>query len=48
MARHEQTALSDQDNGLLLSDDYRPEEHDEYFLALATYVCDGLDACGSE
>lgn len=48
MARHEQTALSDQDNGLLLSDDYRPEEHGEYFLALAKFVCDGLDACGYE
>ena len=48
MARHEQTALSDQDNGLLLSDDYVPGEHDEYFLALANFVCDGLDACGYE
>jgi CBS domain-containing protein len=48
MARHEQTALSDQDNGLLLSDEFRPEEHDEYFLAMAKFVCDGLDACGYE
>ncbi len=48
MARNEQTALSDQDNGLLLSDEFRPEEHDEYFLALAKFVCDGLDACGYE
>ena len=48
MARYEQTALSDQDNGLLLSDEFRPEEHDEYFLALAKFVCDGLDACGYE
>ena len=36
------------DNGLLLSDEFRPEEHDEYFLAMAKFVCDGLDACGYE
>lgn len=46
LARFEQTALSDQDNGLLLSDDYDPEQHGEYFEQLARYVCDGLDACG--
>jgi CBS domain-containing protein len=48
MARFEQTALSDQDNGLLLSDDFRPDEHDEYFQALGKFVSDGLDACGYE
>ena len=46
-ARKEQTAHTDQDNALLLSDDVRPE-HDEYFSALATYVCDGLNVCGYE
>jgi len=46
-ARHEQTAHSDQDNALLLSDE-ADEEHDPYFLDLATFVCDGLDACGYE
>jgi CBS domain-containing protein len=45
-ARHEQTALSDQDNALLLSEDYRPEEHDAYFGALARFVNDGLAGCG--
>jgi len=44
-ARREQTAHSDQDNALLLSDDFRPE-HDAYFEQLARFVCDGLDACG--
>ncbi|GAA0419302.1 putative nucleotidyltransferase substrate binding domain-containing protein [Cocleimonas flava] len=45
-ARNEQTAHSDQDNALILSDDYVEEKHDEYFLALAKFVSDGLDACG--
>ncbi len=45
-ARHEQTALSDQDNALLLSDELRPEEHAAYFAALARFVNDGLAACG--
>ncbi|MDX1605618.1 MAG: putative nucleotidyltransferase substrate binding domain-containing protein [Candidatus Competibacterales bacterium] len=46
LARYEQTALSDQDNGLLLHDDYDPERHGDYFERLARFVCDGLDACG--
>lgn len=45
-ARNEQTALSDQDNCLLLSDDYDERRHGEYFAELARGVCDGLDACG--
>jgi len=43
--RQEQSAKSDQDNALLISDDFRPE-HDEYFSELARFVNDGLDACG--
>jgi CBS domain-containing protein len=46
-ARHEQTAHSDQDNALLLSDE-ATEEHAPYFKELAEFVCDGLDACGYE
>jgi len=46
-ARHEQTAHSDQDNALLLSDE-ATDDHDAYFEALAEFVCDGLDACGYE
>jgi len=44
--RHEQTAHSDQDNALILADDFRPEVHGDWFAALAERVCDGLDACG--
>nr|CAA6809975.1 MAG: Predicted signal-transduction protein containing cAMP-binding and CBS domains [uncultured Thiotrichaceae bacterium] len=46
MARREQTAHSDQDNGMILSDDYVPELHEAYFINIANFVCDGLDACG--
>ncbi|MEM8554919.1 MAG: DUF294 nucleotidyltransferase-like domain-containing protein [Pseudomonadota bacterium] len=43
--RREQTGVSDQDNCIIL-DDRATEEDDVYFKALATFVCDGLDACG--
>ncbi len=46
MARSEQIAHSDQDNLLILSDDYQQDLHGEYFSKLAKYVCDGLNACG--
>ncbi|MFV0680736.1 DUF294 nucleotidyltransferase-like domain-containing protein [Ottowia sp.] len=45
-ARMEQTAKSDQDNCLLLSDDFDAATHDDYFKALARSVNAGLDACG--
>lgn len=45
-ARHEQTALSDQDNCLILHDDFNESEHGAHFRALARFVCDGLNACG--
>jgi CBS domain-containing protein len=45
-ARNEQTAKSDQDNCMVLDDHYNETLHGEYFMALATFVCDGLDACG--
>ena len=44
-ARQEQTSCSDQDNGLIISDEMKPE-HDEWFKALATFVSDGLADCG--
>jgi CBS domain-containing protein len=44
-AREEQSLKTDQDNGLVYADD-APADSDEYFKALATFVCDGLDACG--
>ena len=44
-ARSEQTSHTDQDNGLIISDDLK-EEDKPWFEALAKFVCDGLDACG--
>ena len=44
-ARLEQSAHSDQDNALIISD-RMSEEDDAYFAALAKSVNDGLDACG--
>lgn len=44
--RNEQTARSDQDNCLVISNDYRPEEHGAWFEAFAKKVCDGLDTAG--
>jgi CBS domain-containing protein len=43
--RWEQGLSSDQDNALVLDDSVRPE-HEAYFRALATRVCDGLAAAG--
>lgn len=43
--RFEQSAKSDQDNALVLSDKATAED-DAYFAALAGIVNDGLDACG--
>ena len=45
-ARHEMSIHSDQDNALVISDEYDPLQHGPYFEQLATFVCDGLDACG--
>lgn len=43
--RREQTGVSDQDNCLILDEAARPADK-EYFQALASFVTDGLDACG--
>lgn len=43
--RREQTGVSDQDNCIIL-DDRATDDDQTYFKALATFVCDGLDACG--
>lgn len=45
-ARQEQTALSDQDNCMVIADSYDPACHAAYFRALAEEVCDGLNTCG--
>lgn len=44
-AREEQTARTDQDNGMVLARNPRGEET-KYFSQLAKFVCDGLDALG--
>ena len=44
-ARREQTSHSDQDNALIISDEFT-SEHGSYFESLARFVNDGLNACG--
>jgi CBS domain-containing protein len=46
VARQEQLLVSDQDNAMVLANDFDPVRHDAYFKALATRVSDGLDRCG--
>lgn len=46
MARQEQLAVTDQDNALILDNSFDPMQHDTWFKALATFVCDGLARCG--
>lgn len=45
-ARREQSVHSDQDNALILADDYDPTAHGAYFEALSRQVSAGLNACG--
>jgi CBS domain-containing protein len=44
--RQELTLRSDQDNALILADDYVPARHADYFAQLAGEVSEGLAACG--
>lgn len=44
--RQEQTALSDQDNCMILHDSYDEAQHGEYFRNFTRFVCGGLNACG--
>lgn len=46
LARQEQTAVSDQDNCLILDDGYDPTSDGAYFDELSRLVCNGLHACG--
>ncbi|WP_395007057.1 DUF294 nucleotidyltransferase-like domain-containing protein, partial [Cypionkella sp.] len=43
--RREQTGVSDQDNCLIIHDSATDDDM-KYFAQLATFVCDGLNACG--
>jgi CBS domain-containing protein len=44
--RRELMLNSDQDNALVLADDYQAPVHGEYFAQLAEHVCHGLADCG--
>ncbi len=46
LARNEQTVHSDQDNALILSNEYDEAIHESYFQKLSQFVSDGLNACG--
>ncbi len=46
LGRREQLLHSDQDNVLLLSDDFDNDKHGQYFESLTKYVSDGLNDCG--
>lgn len=46
MARDDQSITTDQDNALVLSDEFDVEQHDTYFAELAKRLSDGLAACG--
>ncbi len=46
MARDEQLIVTDQDNALILDNQFEPDKHDVYFSKLAKFVSDGLAACG--
>ncbi|ETI60918.1 putative nucleotidyltransferase substrate binding domain-containing protein [Marinomonas profundimaris] len=45
-AREEQTIKTDQDNAMILSDEYDEQQHGEYFNKLSDWVCHNLDLCG--
>lgn len=46
MARDEQLIVTDQDNAIILDDNYIERLHGDYFEKLAKFVCDALDKCG--
>ncbi len=46
MARQEQGVLTDQDNALVIDNQFNPELHDAYFHSLAQFVTHGLARCG--
>ncbi|MBK5970295.1 MULTISPECIES: DUF294 nucleotidyltransferase-like domain-containing protein [Thiorhodovibrio] len=46
LARNDQSITTDQDNAMVLHDDFEPKRHGDYFKELARFVSDGLNACG--
>ncbi|OIQ24589.1 DUF294 nucleotidyltransferase-like domain-containing protein [uncultured Vibrio sp.] len=46
MGRDEQLIVTDQDNAIILDDNYNHDKHNAYFEKFAKYICDGLAKCG--
>ncbi len=46
MARNEQLIVTDQDNAIILHNDFQEDRHGHYFEELARFVSDGLAECG--
>ncbi len=46
MGRDEQLLVTDQDNAIILDDEYDEKRHGDYFAKFAKIICDGLDKCG--
>ncbi len=46
MGRDEQLLVTDQDNAIILDDEYDEKLHGDYFAKFAKIICDGLDKCG--
>jgi CBS domain-containing protein len=46
MARDEQLIITDQDNALILDNNYDHNHHGKYFEELSAFLSDGLAACG--
>ncbi|SJL83194.1 DUF294 nucleotidyltransferase-like domain-containing protein [Vibrio palustris] len=46
MGRDEQLVVTDQDNAIILDDNYNEEKHGAYFEKMAHFICDALNQCG--
>ncbi|PST93895.1 cyclic nucleotide-binding protein [Photobacterium sp. NCIMB 13483] len=46
MARDEQLIVTDQDNAIILDNNFNYDKHNAYFEQLSKFVCDGLAECG--
>ncbi|CAA0078220.1 Hypoxic response protein 1 [Zhongshania aliphaticivorans] len=46
MARDEQLLVTDQDNAIILHNDFQEDQHGRYFENIAKFVSDGLAECG--
>ncbi|MGO1295879.1 MAG: DUF294 nucleotidyltransferase-like domain-containing protein [Vibrio sp.] len=46
MGRDEQLVVTDQDNAIILDDNYDEDKHGAYFEKMAHFICDALNQCG--